>query len=213
MNFISRNDEITCSISQVHIFNVEWKFAFMEENKDIYPRSSKKEPNDNKSPNENIHSLTTTINSLSAELDEVRKSLQKRKSENTTLKILFYTGLFVLLVGFLYSNSVLQRAHIKSLEKNIISLEQRLSHDISQVVMNLELAIQKEKKGLKLIDDTDIFTVLDRMDYAISQLHLKKEQTVMLVNQVRLNADEFSRLLKKQTKNPKTTIKHSKNGR
>ena len=182
----------------------------MEENKDTYPQSSKKEPNDTGSPNENIHSLTTTIDSLSAELDEVRKSLQKRKSENTTLKILFYTGLLVLLVGFLYSNSVLQRAHMRSLEKNIISLEQQLSHDISQVVMNLELAIQEEKKGLKLIDGTDIFTVLDRMDYAISQLRLKKEQTVMLVNQVRLNTDEFSRLLKSRTGNPKTKVKHSK---
>ena len=182
----------------------------MEENKDTYPQSSKKEPNDTGSPNENIHSLTTTIHSLSAELDEVRKSLQKRKSENTTLKILFYTGLLVLLVGFLYSNSVLQRAHMRSLEKNIISLEQRLSHDINQVVMNLELAIQEEKKGLKLIDGTDIFTVLDRMDYAISQLRVKKEQTVMLVNQVRLNTDEFSRLLKNRTGNTKIKVKHSK---
>ena len=184
----------------------------MEENKDTYPRPEKKGPNINDSSSEKSHSLTKTIDSLSAELDEVRKSLQKRKSENTTLKILFYTGLLVLLVGFLYSNSVLQRAHMRSLEKNIISLEQQLSHDISQVVMNLELAIQEEKKGLKLIDGTDIFTVLDRMDYAISQLHLKKEQTVMLVNQVRLNTDEFSRLLKKQIKNPKTKVKHSKNG-
>ena len=184
----------------------------MEENKDAHPQSSKKEPNDNESPNQNVHSLATKIRSLSVELDEVRKSLQERKSENTTLKILFYTGLLVLLVGFLYSNSVLQRAHMRSLEKNIISLEQRLSSDISQVVTNLELAIQEEKKGLKLIDSTDIFTVLDRMDYAISQLRLKKEQTVMLVNQVRLNTDEFSRLLKKRAGNPKAMVKHSKNG-
>ncbi len=182
----------------------------MEENKATHPRPEKKGPNINDSSSEKSHSLTKTIDSLSAELEGVKKSLQKRKSENTTLKILFYTGLLALLVGFLYSNSVLQRAHMRSLEKNIISLEQRLSHDISQVVMNLELAIQKEKKGLKLIDNTDIFTVLDRMDYAISQLRLKKEQTVMLVNQVRLNTDEFSRLLKKQIKNPKTKVKHSK---
>ena len=182
----------------------------MEENKATHPRPEKKGPSINDSSSEKGHSLTKTIDSLSAELEGVKKSLQKRKSENTTLKILFYTGLFVLLVGFLYSNSVLQRAHMRSLEKNIISLEQRLSHDISQVVMNLELAIQEEKKELKLIDGTDIFTVLDRMDYAISQLHLKKEQTVMLVNQVRLNTDEFSRLLKSRTGNPKTNVKHSK---
>ena len=99
---------------------------------------------------------------------------------------------------------------MRSLEKNIISLEQRLSHDISQVEMNLQADIQREKGGLKLIDGVDIFTVLNRMDYAISQLHPKKEQTVMLVNQVRLDTDEFSRLLKNRTGNPKTKVKHSK---
>ena len=154
--------------------------------------------------------MTKTIDSLSAELEEVKKNLQKRKSENTTLKVLFYTGLLVLLVGFLYSNSVLQRAHMRSLEKNIISLEQRLSHDINQVKMNLELDIQGAKKEVKLINGIDIFTVLNRMDYAISQLRPKKEQTVMLINQVRLNADEFSRLLKNRTGNPKSKAKHSK---
>ena len=86
----------------------------MEENKATNPRPEKKVPNINKSSNEKNHSLTKTIDSLSAELEGVKKNLQKRKSENTTLKILFYTGLFVLLVGFLYSNSVLQRAHMRN---------------------------------------------------------------------------------------------------
>ncbi len=182
----------------------------MEENKATNPRPEKKGPNINESSNEKNHSLTKTIDSLSVELEGVKKNLQKRKSENTTLKILLYTGLFVLLMGFLYSNSVLQRAHMRSLEKNIISLEQRLSHDIKQVKMNLELDIQGAKKEVKLIDGVDIFTVLNRMDYAISQLRPKKEQTVMLINQVRLNADEFSRLLKNRAGSPKSKAKHSK---
>ena len=182
----------------------------MEENKATNPRPEKKGPNINESSNEKNHSLTKTIDSLSAELEEVKKNLQKRKSENTTLKVLFYTGLLVLLVGFLYSNSVLQRAHMRSLEKNIISLEQRLSHDINQVKLNLELDIQGAKKEVKLINGIDIFTVLNRMDYAISQLRPKKEQTVMLINQVRLNADEFNRLLKNRAESPKSNAKHSK---
>ena len=182
----------------------------MEENKATNPRPEKKGPNINESSNEKNHSLTKTIDSLSAELKGVKKNLQKRKSENTTLKVLFYTGLLVLLVGFLYSNSVLQRAHMRSLEKNIISLEQRLSHDINQVKMNLELDIQGAKKEVKLINGVDIFTVLNRVDYAISQLRPKKEQTVMLINQVRLSTDEFSRLLKNRTGSPKSKTKHSK---
>jgi hypothetical protein len=148
-------------------------------------------------------SLTKTIDSLSAELEEVQKSLQKRKRENTTLKILFYTGLFVLLVSFLYSNSVLQRAHMRSLEKNIISLEQRLFNDISQLATNIELELQVKEKKLKLIDETDIFSVLDRMDYAISRLRPKKKHTMILINRARLNTSQFSRLLKKTTRSSK----------
>ena len=182
----------------------------MEENKDPHSQSEKKELNVDQSPDEKYYSLAKSVGSLSAELEGVKKTLQKRKRENTTLKVLFYTGLLVLLVGFLYSNSVLQRAHMRSLEKNIISLEQRLSHDINQVKLNIELDIQREKGGLKLIDGVDIFTLLNRMDYAISQLRPKKEQTVMLINQVRLNADEFSRLLKNRTGSPKSKANHSK---
>jgi len=182
----------------------------MEENKDPHSRSEKKELNVDQSPDEKYYSLDKSIGSLSAEMKEVKKNLQKRKRENTTLKVLFYTGLLVLLVGFLYSNSVLQRAHMRSLEKNIISLEQRLSQEINQIKVSLELNIQEEKKEVKLIDGANIFTVLKRMDYAISQLRPKKEQTTALLNQVRLNTDEFTRLLKKN-KRPKIQVKHLKN--
>ena len=182
----------------------------MEENKDPHSQSEKKELNVDQSPDEKYYSLDKSIGSLSAEMKEVKKNLQKRKRENTTLKVLFYTGLLVLLVGFLYSNSVLQRAHMRSLEKNIISLEQRLSQESNQIKVSLELNIQEEKKEVKLIDGANIFTVLKRMDYAISQLRPKKEQTTALLNQVRLNTDEFTRLLKKN-KRPKIQVKHLKN--
>jgi hypothetical protein len=169
----------------------------MEENKDPHSQSEKKELNVDQSPDEKYYSLDKSIGSLSAEMKEVKKNLQKCKRDNTTLKVLFYTGLLILLVGFLYSNSVLQRAHMRSLEKNIISLEERLSQEINQIKVSLELNIQEEKKEVKLIDGSNIFTVLKRMDYAISQLRPKKEQTTALLNQVRLNTDEFTQLLKK----------------
>jgi hypothetical protein len=166
------------------------------EDKDAYQKANKKNPNFNEPPNEKTNSLTKTINSLSAELEQVKKSLQKRKRENTTLKILFYTGLLVLLVGFLYSNSVLQRAHMRSLEKNIISLEQRLSHDIDQIKINIAQDTQKGTE-LKFFDGANIFKILERMDHAISKLQPKKEKIVLLINQVRLDTNEFSQLLKK----------------
>ena len=90
---------------------------------------------------------------------------------------------------------------MRSLEKNIITLEQRLSHDINQAKVNLELGIQESKKEVKLIEGTDVFSVLKRMDYAISQLRPKHEQTTTLINQVRLNTDEFTNILKNQPEN------------
>jgi len=170
----------------------------MKRNNDTHPESDKTKLPSDQSSDEKIFYLTKSISSLDLELEGIKKNLQKRKSENTTLRVLFYTGLLVLLVGFLYSNSVLQRAHMRSLEKNIITLEQRLSHDINQAKVNLELDIQESKKEVKLIEGADIFSVMKRMDYAISQLRPKNEQTTTLINQVRLNTDEFTNILKNQ---------------
>ena len=146
-----------------------------------------------------IQSLNETINKLSAELETVRQSVLKRKSENTSLKVIFYTGLMVLLAGFLYSNSKLQRAHMRSLERNIISLEQRMSQDINDIKVKLELDIQDLHKQLTPIG-TDIFTILRSMDNVISQIHPKKERTAKLIDRVRLNAEEFTRILKEEPK-------------
>ncbi len=167
-------------------------------------KPSDSQENNNASPDEKIHLLSKSINTLFSELEMIKKSVQKRRDENTTLKVLFYTGVFVLLGGFLYSNSVLQRAHMRSLEKNFFSVEQRLYQDINQTKINLELKVQRLQKQLKQIDGTDIFTILSRMDFAISQIHPTHEKTIMLINQVRLDTDEFSRLLKKQISSHKT---------
>ena len=41
-----------------------------------------------------------TPESIASELETIRASLRKRKSDTTTLKILFYTGFAALLFGF-----------------------------------------------------------------------------------------------------------------
>ena len=170
----------------------------MKKSKDTETQADNRETKINEFSNDNVQSLSKVINKLSAELETVRRSVQKRKSENTSLKVLFYTGLAVLLLGFLYSNSKLQRAHMRSLERNIISLEQRMLQDMNHIKMNLELDVKGLHKLLKP-NGTDIFKILSRMDYAISQIHSKKERTATLINRVRLNSDEFSRVLKDET--------------
>ena len=146
--------------------------------------------------NKDVEPFSEMFDKLSADVETVKGNIQKRKSENTTLKVLLYTGLVVLLVGFLYSNSVLQRAHIKSLERNILSLEQRISQDMNDIKMNLEIDIQDLHKQTKSNGDTDIFSILNRMDYAIAQIRPKKNRTASLINSVRLQADEFGQMFK-----------------
>ena len=114
----------------------------MKKSKDTETQADNRETKINEFSNDNVQSLSKVINKLSAELETVRRSVQKRKSENTSLKVLFYTGLAVLLLGFLYSNSKLQRAHMRSLERNIISLEQRMLQNMNHIKMNLELDVQ-----------------------------------------------------------------------
>jgi hypothetical protein len=99
---------------------------------------------------------------------------------------------------------VLQRAQMRSLEKNFFSVEQRLYQDINQTKINLELEIQRLQKQLKKTNGTDIFTILSHMDFAIAQIHPIQKKTITLINQVRLDTDEFSRLLKEQISSDKT---------
>ena len=57
-----------------------------------------------------LKKLRKNYNQISSELNAIKANFEKRKSETTTLKILFYTALAVLLLGFIYTNQTLQRA-------------------------------------------------------------------------------------------------------
>ena len=75
-----------------------------------------------------IEQLTESLSQIHNELSFIKTNVKKRKSEITTLKILFYTGLFVLLFGFIYTNQTLQRAQYDNLETNISTLQNRINH-------------------------------------------------------------------------------------
>ena len=69
-----------------------------------------------------LKKLRKNYNQISSELNAIRASVEKRKSETTTLKILFYTALAVLLLGFIYTNQTLHRAQHNNLQANIAAL-------------------------------------------------------------------------------------------
>ena len=74
-----------------------------------------------------IERLDESLRQISSELSAIKANVKKRKSEITTLKILFYTGLFVLLFGFIYTNQTLQRAQYANLETNISGLQSHIN--------------------------------------------------------------------------------------
>ncbi|MBT6409859.1 MAG: hypothetical protein HOK16_10340, partial [Nitrospina sp.] len=59
------------------------------------------------------------LETLTAELETIKANIQRGKSETTTLKILFYTGLAVLLFGFVYTSQTLQRAQSKNIDSTL----------------------------------------------------------------------------------------------
>ena len=71
---------------------------------------------------------TPTLETFTSELETIKASIQKRKSETTTLKILFYTGLAVLLFGFVYTSQTLQRAQNQNLESTLSFLQSQVNH-------------------------------------------------------------------------------------
>ena len=81
--------------------------------------------------------LAGEILRLSSELEVLKESVQKRKRENTALKVLLYTGFTLLLVGFIYSNTTLQRLQLQSLEGNVKIYQKQIQHDITAMKLSI----------------------------------------------------------------------------
>ena len=92
-----------------------------------------------------LKELRKNYNQISGELNAIKTSIEKRKSETTTLKILFYTALAVLLFGFIYTNQTLQRAQHNNLEANIAALKSRANQNLLSLERKLRQEILENK--------------------------------------------------------------------
>ncbi|GJL77656.1 MAG: hypothetical protein NPINA01_06450 [Nitrospinaceae bacterium] len=138
-----------------------------------------------------IDQLKDSMGTISSELETIKLNIQKRKSENTTLKILFYTGLIVLLLGFLYTNSTLQRAQMASLESSIHTLQTLMKRELMSVEKNVynqidQLAINAENRT-----KSDLQVGLENMSLALSRLNPDDPKTAELVDQVKRHSMEL----------------------
>jgi len=148
-------------------------------------------PNKPRAQNE-IEKLTTTLNQVSGELNRIKASIEKRKSETTTLKILFYTGLAVLLVGFIYTNQTLQRAQSQNLKTNIVTLQNSINNNL----LSLERKLYKTITTLEpKTDGLDFHDSIKNMNRALNALRPETQTTNALIKKVQRDSQELSKML------------------
>ena len=146
-----------------------------------------------------IEQLTESLSQIHNELSFIKTNVKKRKSEITTLKILFYTGLFVLLFGFIYTNQTLQRAQYDNLETNISTLQNRINHTFISLEkkMHEEIIEMEDKvygnpkyKFKKSIED---------MNKALNALRPETQTINKLIQKVQKDSQELSSMVLSQT--------------
>ena len=146
-----------------------------------------------------IEQLTESLSQIHNELSFIKTNVKKRKSEITTLKILFYTGLFVLLFGFIYTNQTLQRAQYDNLETNISTLQNRINHTFISLEkkMHEEIIEMEDKvygnpkyKFKKSIED---------MNQALNALQPETQTINKLIQKVQKDSQELSSMVLSQT--------------
>ncbi len=132
-------------------------------------------------------------NTLTAELETLKADIQKRKSETTTLKILFYTGLAVLLFGFVYTSQTLQRAQHRNLESTVNLLQGQVNHTL----LFLERKLQKEIQDLavKINGAPGFHKTIQNMNHALEQLEPQTTSLGILIEKVQRNSNELSQMV------------------
>ena len=139
-----------------------------------------------------IEKLTTTLSQVFGELNSIKSCIKKRESETTKLKILFYTGLAVLLLGFIYTNKTLQRAQSRNLKTNIVTLQNSTNHNLLSLERKLNGKITT--LGIK-INDLDPHVSIKNMNSALSALGPENQTTNALIKKVQRDSQELSNMI------------------
>ena len=136
-----------------------------------------------------------TLENLTSELETIRVSLRKGKTDTTTLKILFYTGLAVLLFGFIYTNQTLQRAQHRNLESHISLLQGQVNHTMLLLEKKLHKEIIDLDTKLKGTSNTSLDDRIQNLNNALDQLEPQANSISILIEKVKRTSSELSQLV------------------
>jgi hypothetical protein len=136
-----------------------------------------------------------TLGNLTSELETIRVSLRKGKTDTTTLKILFYTGLAVLLFGFIYTNQTLQRAQHRNLESHISLLQGQVNHTMLLLEKKLHKEILDLDTKLTGTSSTSFYDRIQNLNNALDQLEPQATSINILIERVKRTSSELSHLI------------------
>ena len=140
-----------------------------------------------------ISELSYGLSQISKDIEGIRENIQKNKSNNVTLKVLVYTGLIVLLIGFFYANSTLQKAQTESLESNIITLQNQVDRDLKAVQAALYGEIQRVDSKFSAATKSDLAKNLDQVKQTLHNLHLEDGNLPSLIEKFDEDSDNLQK--------------------
>ena len=170
---------------------------------------NKETKNQTTTPQSNLDQEERTLETFAVELETIKASIQKRKSETTTLKILFYTGLAVLLFGFVYTSQTLQRAQNQNLESTLSFLQSQVNHTLLLLENSLQRKIQDLEAKMNGESSPGFHKTIQTMNQALDQLEPQTTSLGILIEKVQRNSNELSqmvRTLQNQEEAPPLTI-------
>ena len=136
-----------------------------------------------------------TPESIASELVTIRAILRQRKSDTTTLKILFYTGFAALLFGFFYTNQTLQRAQHRNLESHVTLLQSQVSHTLLMLEKNLHEEILALDEKLSGTSSSNLSERIQNMNQTLDQLEPQSTSMGILIEKVQSSSNELRNMV------------------
>jgi hypothetical protein len=136
-----------------------------------------------------------TPESIASELEAIRESVQKRKSDTTTLKILFYTGFAALLLGFFYTNQTLQRAQHRNLESHVTLLQSQVSHTLLMLEKKLHEEITDLDVKFSLHSGSNLSERIKNLNEALEQFKPQSTSMDILIEKVQRSSNELRQMV------------------
>jgi hypothetical protein len=137
---------------------------------------------------------------IASELKTIREDLQKRKSDTTTLKILFYTGLAVLLSGFFYTIQTLQRAQHTDLESRLTLLQTQMSHNLLMLEKKLHEEILDLDAKFSKTSGSSVSKRIQDMNQALVQIEPLSTSIGILIEKVQRSSNELRNMVEAESR-------------